>query len=58
MAVELKTRKLVLSASSRPPPKAVLETAEIVGTGSVERRAKVPRRDLRNLRVLWKGRTG
>jgi hypothetical protein len=52
MAVLLKTRKLVHRASSRPPPKAVLEMALMVGTGRVERRAKTERREVRKARVL------
>lgn len=51
-AVEAMTRKLVQSASSRPPPNAVLLMAEIVGTGRVERRVKVARRVFRKSRVL------
>jgi hypothetical protein len=54
MAVELKTRKLVQRASSRPPPKAVLLIALIVGTGRVERRVKTERREVRKDRVLRK----
>ena len=48
VAVEPKTRKLVQRASSRPPPKALLEIAEIDGMGSWERREKVPRSLERN----------
>jgi hypothetical protein len=40
-AVEARTRKSVHKASSRPPPKAELATAEMVGIGRVERRVKV-----------------
>lgn len=42
-AVEARTRKSVHNASSRPPPKAELATAEMVGIGRVERRVKVLR---------------
>jgi hypothetical protein len=41
VADEARTRKSVHRASSRPPPKAELATAEIVGMGRVERRVKV-----------------
>jgi hypothetical protein len=41
VADEARTRKSVHNASSRPPPKAELATAEIVGMGRVERRVKV-----------------
>lgn len=51
-AVEEKTRKLVQRPSSRPPPKAVLEMAEMVGMGRVERRVKVLRSESRKSRVL------
>lgn len=47
-AVEAKTRRLVHSASSRPPPKAVLLTAEMVGRGSVASLVKVFRSFARN----------
>ena len=40
-AVEANTRKLVQRPSSRPPPKAVLLMAEMVGIGRVDRRVKV-----------------
>jgi hypothetical protein len=52
MAVDPKTRKLVHSASSRPPPKAELEIAEMVGTGRVERLVKTERREVRKDLVL------
>lgn len=51
-AVEARTRKCVHSASSRPPPKAVLLIAEMVGICKDARRVKVLRRLLRNSRVL------
>ena len=41
VAVEANTRKLVQRPSSRPPPKAVLPMAEMVGIGRVDRRVKV-----------------
>lgn len=52
VAVEAKTRKLVASASSRPPPKAVLEIAEMVGIWRVERRVSVALREVRNVWIL------
>jgi ABC-type sugar transport system permease subunit len=39
---------LVQRASSRPPPKALLEMAEMDGMGSWERRMNVPRSFERN----------
>jgi len=50
--VEPKTRKVVVRASSRPPPNATEEMAEIVGMGRRERRVKVSRRSVRNCFVL------
>jgi Cft2 family RNA processing exonuclease len=41
VAVEASTRKFVQRPNSRPPPKAVLPMAEMVGIGSVDRRVKV-----------------
>jgi len=52
VAVEAKTRKLVHSPSSSPPPKAVLLMAEMVGMGRVERRVKVLRSFLRKSLTL------
>lgn len=52
MALELRTRKCVDSASSRPPPSAMDEIAEMVGTGREERLARVVRRLRRNAAVL------
>lgn len=52
MALELSTRKWVASASSRPPPRAREEIAEMVGMGRVEREVKVVRRVKRNAAVL------
>lgn len=40
-------------ASSRPPPRAREDTAEIVGIGRLERVVKVPRRFARNCAVLF-----
>jgi hypothetical protein len=56
VALEERTRKWVDSASSRPPPRAREEMAEIVGIGRVERAVKVVRRLRRNAAVL--GRRG
>lgn len=50
--VEPKTRKVVVRASSRPPPNATEETAEIVGMGRRERRVNVSRRVVRKCFVL------
>jgi hypothetical protein len=50
--VEPKTRKVVVRASSRPPPNATEEIAEMVGMGRRERRVKVSRRVVRNCFVL------
>ena len=52
VAVELKTRKWVQRASSRPPPKALLEMAEMVGMGSWARRVNVERSFPRNWPTL------
>ena len=46
------TRKLVQRLSSRPPPKAVLLMAEMVGMGRVERRVKVERSWMRKSATL------
>lgn len=54
-AVEARTRKLVQRANSRPPPKAVLLMAEMVGMGRVERRVKVFRSLERNWATLQIG---
>lgn len=51
-ALELKRRKVVLRASSRPPPRAREETAEMVGRGRVERVVRVVRRLWRKVCVL------
>ncbi len=50
--MEEKTRKLVARASSRPPPKAVLDMAEMVGMGRVERVVRVRRREVRKVEIL------
>ena len=52
-ALELRTRKCVASASSRPPPRAMEDMAETVGMGSVERFVSVVRRLRRNAAVLY-----
>ena len=51
-AVEAKRRKVDASASSRPPPSAIDEMAEIVGMGRVERRWNAVRREWRKSFVL------
>lgn len=52
VAVDARTRKLVQSASSSPPPNAVELMAEIVGMGRVDRRVNVPLRFLRKAATL------
>jgi hypothetical protein len=52
MALDERTRKWVDSASSRPPPSAMEEMADMVGTGRLASDANVPRRLLRNSSVL------
>ena len=52
MAVEAKTRRWVVRASSRPPPKARDESAVIVGIGRLEIEAKVFRSEERKSDVL------
>lgn len=47
-----RTRRWVDRASSRPPPRASDEMAEMVGMGSEAREVKVPRRLVRNSVVL------
>ncbi|KAK5625815.1 hypothetical protein RRF57_001531 [Xylaria bambusicola] len=51
-AVEARTRKWVHKASSRPPPSANDEMADIVGIGRAESEENVPRRLARNWAVL------
>jgi hypothetical protein len=50
--LEERTRKWVERASSRPPPRAREEIAEIVGIWRLERLVKVLRRVERNWAVL------
>jgi hypothetical protein len=52
MALEVRTRKSVERASSRPPPRAREEMALMVGMGRVERDLNVSRRLKRNWAVL------
>lgn len=52
VAFEERTRKWVERASSRPPPRAREEIAEIVGTGRWAREVNVARRLERNSAVL------
>ena len=51
-ALDVRTRKCVARASSRPPPRAREEMALMVGMGRSERAVKVPRRSARKLAVL------
>ena len=52
MAVEARTRKVVLRASSKPPPRAREEMALMVGIGRAERGERVVRRVGRKWLVL------
>jgi hypothetical protein len=52
MALEVRTRKCVDKASSRPPPRAREDMAEMVGMGRLERVVNVERRVARKLFVL------
>jgi hypothetical protein len=52
VVLEAKTRMCVVRASSRPPPNAGAANAEIVGIGSCEIDANVPRNVVRKLDVL------
>lgn len=52
IAFDPKTRKVVHSPSSKPPPKAVEEMAAIEGIGNFESSVNVDRRSLRNSFVL------
>lgn len=52
MVVDAKTRMCVVRASSRPPPNAGAASAEIVGMGSCDMDANVPRNVVRKLDVL------
>jgi hypothetical protein len=49
---EAKMRICVVSASSKPPPKAGAARADMVGIGSREIEVNVPRREARKLAVL------
>jgi hypothetical protein len=53
VAVEANTRKLVQRPSSRPPPKAELPMAEMVGIGRVDRRVKVLLNLVKNCATLF-----
>jgi len=57
-AVEAKMRRLVVRASSRPPPRAREERAVRVGMGRVEMEVKVARRAVRKAVVLDALRSG
>ena len=50
--VDPKTLKVVVRASSRPPPNATEEIAEMVGMGRRESRVNVSRRVVRKCFVL------
>lgn len=50
--LEERTRKLVHSASSSPPPRAGPEMDEMVGIGRAARRLKVRRREVRKVWTL------
>lgn len=54
MLDEPNTRRCVHKASSSPPPSAIEDTAEIVGTGSPARSRNVPRSLDKNSLVLNK----
>ena len=54
-AFDERTRKWVVRASSRPPPRAIEEMAEMEGIGRAEREVKVSRRLERNSAVLRQG---
>lgn len=51
VVVDVKMRRCVVRASSRPPPKAGAERAEMVGMGRVEMEVRVLRRVVRNVFV-------
>ena len=51
-------RKVVLRASSKPPPRAREEMALMVGMGRAERVLRVRRRDVRKWVVLARGGVG
>ena len=52
VVLDAKMRMCVVSASSRPPPKAGAASAEIVGIGRREMDVSVPRREARKFAVL------
>lgn len=52
-ALDVKMRREVARASSRPPPRARDAMAEMVGMGRVERAVRVARRWVRNAAVLF-----
>lgn len=52
VALEARTRKVVLRASSKPPPRAREEMALMVGMGRAEREVRVLRRVWRKWLVL------
>lgn len=52
MAEDPKTRREAQSPSSKPPPRAIDDMAEIVGIGRLDRFVNVPRRVLRKALVL------
>lgn len=53
VALDVRTRRCVDRASSRPPPRAREEMAEMVGIGRAERVVKVSLRLLRKSLVLY-----
>jgi hypothetical protein len=52
VAEDAKTRKCVVRANSRPPPNAGAARAEMVGMGSCDIDANVPRNVVKKLDVL------
>lgn len=54
VVLDVKTRRCVVRASSRPPPKAGAARAEMVGMGRVEMEVRVERRVVRKVFVLAK----
>jgi hypothetical protein len=54
VVLDAKMRMCVVRASSRPPPNAGAASADIVGMGSCDMEAKVPRRVVRKFAVLRK----
>jgi hypothetical protein len=55
VVLEAKTRMCVVRASSRPPPNAGAASAEIVGMGSCDIDANVPRNVVKKFAVLASG---